>query len=310
LAILSVILCTYNPRWDYFKQSLAGLSAQRLPRGEWELVIVDNRSEESIADRVDLSWHPKARVVREETVGLTGARLRGIRESTGELLVFVDDDNVLDPDFLEVTLCTMEDRPFLGSWSGQCRPGFEQSPPEWTRRYWGNLVIREFDHDIWSNLPRLPDSMPCGAGLCVRRRVALRYLELHESGKRSFQFDRNGRALLSGGDNDLAGCACDIGLGVGLIAALKLTHLIAPERLTEDYLTRLAEGIHFSSTLLNAERGQPDAERGAVGRIVDFLRVMRLPPPHRQILRAAFRGRDLAVQQLLKGQFAQTARKV
>lgn len=87
----------------------------------------------------------------------------------------------------------------------------------------GNLVIREFDHNVWSNLPRLPESMPCGAGLCVRRNVALHYLDLHESGKRSFQFDRNGTSLLSGGDNDLAACACDIGLGVGLIASLKLT---------------------------------------------------------------------------------------
>ena len=97
--------------------------------------------------------------------------------------------------------------------------------------------------------------MPCGAGLCVRREVALHYLSLYESGKRSFQFDRTGDSLLSGGDNDLAGCACDIGLGVGLIASLKLTHLIPPERLTEDYLARLSEGIHYSGALLDYFRG-------------------------------------------------------
>ena len=60
---------------------------------------------------------------------------------------------------------------------------FEEPPPEWTRRYWGNLVIREFDKDVWSNLPRLPQSMPCGAGLCVRREVALHYLDLARIGK-------------------------------------------------------------------------------------------------------------------------------
>jgi hypothetical protein len=46
--------------------------------------------------------------------------------------------------------------------------------------------------------------MPCGAGLCVRRGVAEHYLRLHESGERTFQLDRTGDALLSGGDNDLA----------------------------------------------------------------------------------------------------------
>jgi hypothetical protein len=214
------------------------------------------------------------------------------------LLVFVDDDNVLDADFLETALRTTEERPFLGSWSGQCRPAFDEPPPEWTRRYWGNLVIREFDNDVWSNLPRLSQSMPCGAGLCVRREVALHYLDLHESGKRSFQFDRKGKSLLSGGDNDLAACACDIGLGVGLIASLKLTHLISPERLTEDYLVRLAEGIHYSSTLLDSEYGMQPRRRTALGRAADFLRIVRLQQPHARILRAAYRGRDRAVEEL------------
>ena len=234
--MLSVVICTHNPRPGYFSKCLDALHFQTLSLSSWELVIVDNRSDKPLADRMDLAWHPGARIVREETLGLTSARLRGIRESKGDLLVFVDDDNVLDVHFLETALRTMEERPFLGSWSGQCRPRFDEPPPDWTRRYWGNLVIREFDKDVWSNLPRLPQSMPCGAGLCVRREVALHYLDLHKSGKRSFQFDRNGKSLLSGGDNDLAACACDIGLGVGLIASLELTHLISAERLTEDYL--------------------------------------------------------------------------
>src|SRR5439155_1585914 len=102
------------------------------------------------------------------------------------------------------------------------------------------------------------------------------------------------------GDNDLAGCACDLGLGSGLIAGLKLTHLIPPERLTEEYLARLAEGIHFSSTLLDVEYGQSIIRRGAVGAIADFLRVVRIKRPHRRILRAAYRGRNQAVRMLTK----------
>src|SRR6185503_16873959 len=133
--------------------------------------------------------------VREEKLGLTPARLCSIREAKGELLVFVDDDNVLDHDFLANALKTSQEKTFLGSWSGQCRPGFDQQPPEWTRRYWGNLVIREFKNDVWSNLPRLAETMPCGAGLCVRRNVAEHYLHLHDSGKRSLQLDRTGSSL-------------------------------------------------------------------------------------------------------------------
>ena len=294
--MLSVIICTHNPRSDYFGRCLEGLRTQSLPRNAWELILVDNRSDESLAHRVDVSWHPSARIVREETLGLTPARLRGIHEAAGDLLVFVDDDNVLDSDYLEQAVRIAKERPFLGAWSGQCRGAFEVSPPEWTRRYWGNLVIREFQRDVWSNLPRLPESMPCGAGLCVRHEVADHYFRLHEQGKRSFQFDRTATSLLSGGDNDLAACACAIGLGVGLIAKLKLTHLIPPQRLTESYLIRLSEGIHFSSTLLDAEWGKAALPRSVLGRVVDLLRTLRLKAPHRQILQASYRGRDQAVR--------------
>lgn len=289
--MLSAIICTHNPRSDYFGRCIGALRDQRLPYNDWELVVVDNRTVEPLASGLDLSWHPKAHIVREETLGLTPARLRGIREATGDLLVFVDDDNVLDVDFLEVALRIMEERAFLGSWSGQCRPGFEEPPPAWTRRYWGNLVIREFDHDVWSNIPRLPATMPCGAGLCVRREVALRYLDLHESGKRSFQFDRSGKSLLSGGDNDLAACACDIGLGVGLIASLKLTHLISPERLTEDYLVRLSEGIFFSAVVLDHFRSSLADLTLYKVRWHEPIRAFLARGPHRKVQFACLRGR-------------------
>lgn len=293
--MLSVIVCTHNPRSDYFHRCLDALRAQRWPQNEWELVVVDNRSDELVNGRIDLSWHPQAKIIREETLGLTAARLRGIREAKGDLLVFVDDDNVLDPDFLELAHRTMADRPFLGSWSGQCRPEFETPPPEWTRRYWGNLVIREFERDIWSNLPRLPESMPCGAGLCVRREVALHYLELHESGKRPFQFDRNGRELLSGGDNDLAACACDVGLGVGLISSLRLTHLIARERLALNYLARLAEGIQYSGVLLDYCRSGLQQPAGSLqSKILSRLRIALMEDEHATIARAVERGNSRA----------------
>lgn len=293
---LSVVICTHNPRRDYFARCLTALERQSLPKDQWELIVVDNASDPDKAPPSALPWHPCVRFVSEPKLGLTPARLRGIRAAKGDLFVFVDDDNVLDPDFLETALRIASERPYLGAWSGQCRPEFEEPPPEWTRRYWGNLVIREFEVDVWSNLPRLPETMPCGAGLCIRRTAAERYLRLHETGQRSFQLDRTGNSLLSGGDNDLAACACDISSGVGLIASLKLTHLIPPARLTEDYLTRLLEGITLTSTFLDAEWGRPTVRRGLVGFFADVVRLLRVKGQDRAILRAVYRGRDRALK--------------
>jgi glycosyltransferase involved in cell wall biosynthesis len=293
---VTVVVCTHNARPSYFRRCLDALAAQRLPNDQWELLFVDNRSDEPLLGRIDLARFASARVVREETLGLTSARLRGIREATGNLLVFVDDDNVLDPDFLEVAVEVAASKPFLGAWSGQCRAAFERTPPDWTRRYWGNLAIREFDRDVWSNLPLLPETMPLGAGLCLRREVAQHYLRLHDSNQRPLHLDRVGKALVSGGDNDLAGCACDLGLGVGLVAALKLTHLIPPDRLTHEYLVRLTEGIYFSTVVLTHFRSSVDVGAFRV-RLRDRVRAaLTLGTHHRAIQLAHLRGRERGLQ--------------
>src|ERR1039457_2192213 len=95
--LLSVILCTHSPRSNYIRRRLEGLKAQTLPKDQWELLLIDNASEVLLANVLDISWHPLARHVREDELGSTPARLRGIRESKGELLAFADDDNVLAP---------------------------------------------------------------------------------------------------------------------------------------------------------------------------------------------------------------------
>src|SRR5262249_6140793 len=144
---ISVITCAHNSRRDYLLRVWEALRRQTFDLGEWEYLIVDNKSEPPIELGKWLNWHPARRLLRELQVGLTPARLLGIKEASGNVLIFVDDDNVLDPDFLDVAWRMAKEKPFLGAWSGQCRPEFEEPPPEWTRRYWGNLVIREFEMD-------------------------------------------------------------------------------------------------------------------------------------------------------------------
>jgi hypothetical protein len=286
---LSVVICTHNPRTDYLDRCLGGLRAQTVSAELWELIVIDNACATPLAPGLDLGWHGRARIVREDTLGLTPARLRGIQESAAELLVFVDDDNVLDADYLEVALRVASEKPFLGSWSGNCEPDFDAAPPAWLRRYWGNLALRKVDRDLWSNLPREGETLPCGAGLCVRREAARHYLMLNQTGKRSFQLDRTGDSLISGGDQDLAACACDLGYGVGVIAALRLTHLIPAARLTLDYQTRLAEGIYCSAVVLAFLRGHDLREHQV--RWTHVLRAFLAQGPHRRIQLACLTGR-------------------
>jgi glycosyltransferase involved in cell wall biosynthesis len=79
---------------------LTALKEQTLPMSEWELLLIDNASQNPLQDLLDLSWHPASRVVLEPEPGLTPARLRAIAEVQSDVIIFVDDDNVLDTSYL------------------------------------------------------------------------------------------------------------------------------------------------------------------------------------------------------------------
>lgn len=299
--MISVVVCSHNPRPQYLARVLSALERQSLPLSEWELLLIDNRSEPPLATRFSTDWHPRGRNVREDSLGLTHARLAGIRESTGDIVVFVDDDNVLDADYLEEVARTAKAHPFLGAWSGNVIPEFETQPEEWTHRYIGNLVIRTVTRDAWSTVYDLHDTTPVGAGLCLRREVAAEYLRLHAEGLRERVLDRSGGDLVSGGDNDLAACAIDIGLACGVVASHRLTHLIPPERLTEEYLLRLIEGMAYSAVILASFRPREVDEKhrtGLVSRVADGLRLMRMTSRERRFNAARVRGEASARREL------------
>jgi len=299
---LSVIVCTYNPRDVVFTRVLNSISAALRHLNDAEFVIIDNNSELPVGQRDYVRGYMATlggRVITEVKQGLTHARLRGIQETSGELVVFIDDDNIPDEDFFLTGLYVSSDYPFIGAWSGRVELEFEKEPPSWTKRYWGMLVHRDFTGPKWSNFPDLPESMPCGAGLFVRRDVCNKYISLHDSGQRKIVLDRTGDSLLSGGDNDLAVCACDMGMGVGLFDTLHLIHYIPESRVGLSYLSGLAEGISQSETILRYYRNrsihQPDSVKT---RVANWLRMMMMSPEDRKIYKAVLRGRGKALDMI------------
>jgi glycosyltransferase involved in cell wall biosynthesis len=293
---ISVITCSHNPRPAYLQLVLDALRAQTLDKRRWEYLLVDNANETPLSSRVELNWHPNSRHMSEGRLGLTAARLRAIRESTGGLLVFVDDDNLLDPHYLETALQLASDWPEIGAFSGQVQAQFEERPADWTRKYWNRLAIREFDKDRWSNVPCLDQTTPNGAGLCVRRWVAMEYVSYHANGRRKFVLDRIGENLLSAGDLDLATTACDLGLGNALFTTLKLTHLIPRERLQEDYLLRLVEAQTFSDVVLGSFRsnGHTPVRPRLRTVLADRLRLAMMDGRERRFILAARKGERVA----------------
>jgi len=268
---LSVIVCSHNPRADFLRRTLAGLRAQTLALARWEFILVDNASDQPLVTEWDLSWHPNARHVREEKKGLTPARLRGIREAKGDLLLFVDDDNELAPDFLSETIRVATEYPYLGVFgAGVLVPEFEVEPPPELKDRVRMLALRTVSEVVWSGNPRDFSCMPFGAGMCVTRQVGLAYERLLDALGVSDVVDRQGQRLFSGGDDLFSWAAAGIGLGFGLFPRLRLTHLIGASRLELPYFLRLTHDHIYSHAVLKFRLS------GTQPRRIDFFRLVRV----------------------------------
>jgi glycosyltransferase involved in cell wall biosynthesis len=242
--LLTVIICTHNPRKEYLLKVIDSLKSQTLPIQKWEFLIIDNASQVYLSSEVDLSWHPNAQHIREETLGLTAARLRGIKEASSEVLVFVDDDNVLDPDYLQNTVEIVEKYPDLGAIGGKSLPEFEVEPEPWIDQFHGCLALRDLGNEIQTyfiknNSKEYPAFAPIGAGLVLQKRAANIYAAVVCQDISRMSLGRTGKRLVSGEDNDIVLTLLESGWGVGYFPALQLTHLISANRLTKDYLARL-----------------------------------------------------------------------
>ena len=290
---LSVVICSHNPRRQVLQRTIEALRSQSLAVASWELVVVDNNSDPPIRDWLDLSWHPNARVVEEKRPGLTPARLCGIRASAAPLLVFVDDDNLLAPDYLTTAVTIADDYPFLGAWGGSSRGEFETPPPQWAAARLDFVAVRETTRETWSNEFLRPQATPIGAGVCVRRNVAENYANAVDADQAKMDLGRQGNSLMGCEDIDMAYTAIDLGLGIGVFPRLSLVHVIPPSRFDESYFLRLVEGSQASNIILRARRGlgfkHPQGNRWIV-RLAIWLRALPKHPMERRILAAMDAG--------------------
>jgi glycosyltransferase involved in cell wall biosynthesis len=251
---LSIVICAHNPRLDYLRQTIEGLRRQTLPASAWDLLVIDNASDPPLDGTCDLSWHPRARVIREEKLGITHARFRGIRETGENLIVFVDDDNVLCTDYLANTQRIAAAHPGLGAWgAGHISPRYEIPPKPELEPFCEQLALRVTDQDSWTHVPIRMPMTPYGAGLVLRRRVAEYHVKKSEGS--ALVLDRVGGSLSADGDTALALSATDLGMAYGIFTSLSVTHLIPARRVQLDYLLRLKEETVESNLLYALVRG-------------------------------------------------------
>ena len=247
--LLEVVICTHNPNQTFLAKTVEGLKSQILPTTEWGFILVDNASDPALESSW-VDWHPNGRVIVQEKLGLSNARICGIENSDTPWILFVDDDNVLANDYLDEVLRIAREFPHLGAFgANKILPEYDVEPEAECKKYVRALALRNGDGSLWSNDPR--DGLdPWGAGLVVNRPVAQQFVEAIEGDPIRQKFGRKGNSLNSAEDREFTWIACANGYSKGIFSSLRMKHLIDARRVSKDYLVRILEGHSFSHTLM------------------------------------------------------------
>lgn len=244
---ISVIICTYNSETRISK-SLQSILTQNTTY-DFELIVVNNNSNDRTEDSVIATLNERVinwRLVKEPTPGLSSARWKGINEAKFDLILFCDDDNILDKNYLEIGGSILFADQSIGILGGNGHPVFQKDKPYWFDEFSSSYAI--------GNLGKKSGKQKKGSyhygASCFFRRSAL--LELKKRGFNSILSDRSGNLLSSGGDVELCFAVQLLGYNLAFDTRLSFDHFIESHRLEWDYYLRLKRGIASSFPLLEA----------------------------------------------------------
>jgi len=228
---VTVAIPTYN-RAELLRQTLAGIARQDFPREDFEVLVIDNNSRDGTAAVVAAfaDARPAPRHVVEGRQGLDHARNRALAEARGEIILFGDDDILVEPDWIAGMIAPFggADGGRIGAVGGEVIPVFPDGRPDWIAEWHGPLGFRA------EAGPLAGGQSPMGANLAFPRRVFAQLGPFHAG------LDRTAGNYFSGGDTEMIRRVRAARLEVWFAPAAAVRHQMPASRTTFRYAARHA----------------------------------------------------------------------
>ncbi len=245
---------------------------------QWEIIVVDNNSDDSTADVVkgfQQNWHlsNQLKYVFEDKQGMAYARWRAIKEASGVFVGFVDDDNLVFPDWVYQAYHFGIKHTKSGAYGGEIQGIFEIEPPENFDKVKTFLAIRKYaDTATKFDVDKL--RLPPGAGLVVRKKAWL------ESVPTKVTHTQRGCE-----DYEISLHMYNHGWEIWYNPEMQIQHLIPEWRMQKDYLLKIAHTYGRATcqiSLMTAENNWQKVFLLFKGFIGSFKRIIIHLIKHRQ----------------------------
>lgn len=233
--MLTVIICTYN-RAKYIGPLLESIAANDLSKAEYEILLVDNNCTDNTSEICDAfaSNHPDVNFcyVVETEQGLSAARNKGIKEAKGDIIVYIDDDALVDTWYLRIIVEYMSVHPEIDAVGGPIVPLYETEEPQWMTCYTKELLCGYlYFGDKERTFPG--DRYPGGGNAAYRANV------FEKVGLFNTDLGRKGDSLMGAEEKDIFDKMSSQRMRFMYLPKMILHHIIPQKKLEKDYFDRL-----------------------------------------------------------------------
>jgi len=248
--MVSAIISTYN-RDRYLPDVLQSLSEQTLDVDKFEIILVNNNSTDN-TEKISLEFKENNPEMQfhyflETKQGLSHARNRGINESKGDILVFVDDDAFLSKGYLEEVATYLSKHESVDAIGGKILLKFEKERPKWANKYldplWAALDMGE------EEIPFRNGKYPIGCNMAFKKDV------FDQIGLFNTELGRTGKNLAGGEEKDIFMRMYEKDMSVHYLPKAYVHHSIPETRTTPDFIRKQALGIGMSERIRSKSNG-------------------------------------------------------
>jgi len=240
--MLTVIICTYN-RAKYIGNLLESIAANDLDKKEYEILLVDNNCTDNtreICEAFAAAHHDvQFRYTNESEQGLSAARNRGIKEAKGDVLVYVDDDALVDTWYLRTIAEYMSVHPEISAIGGKILPLYETEEPKWMSPYTKTLLTAWMD--FGDEVRPFPRGKFPGGGNSAYRAVVFQKVGLFNT-----ELGRKGNSLMGAEEKDIYDKMNAMGMKYMYVPGMMLHHIIPQRKLEQDYFDKWTYQIGVS----------------------------------------------------------------
>jgi len=241
---ISAVVCTHN-RAGYLRKALQSLVDQTLAPWVYEIIVVDNGSQDNTKQVVsEFSSVPNLRYLSEPIIGLSRARNTAWRNAQGGCVAFLDDDAVACPGWLAKFIDVFETfKPRPGVVGGKCEPIWEAPRPDWlSDKLLGFLSIVH-----WSDVPMVLNEQQWLAACNIAYPREL----LQTVGGFREDLGRQGTNLQSNEENYLRQQLDSLGYCSVYHPEIVVGHHVSPPRLTKKWFRERAYWQGVSNALMS-----------------------------------------------------------